>query len=97
MASHHLSSCFLDLPVQKRMEYYFATGAAYCISDPLMRELEHFLRSVIHSPASLGRCHIALSLSLLPLLADRGPGKFQELSVQLGIPDDMLVGFIVGE
>ena len=58
----------VHFPNLKRNEYYFATGAAYCLSGTLMRKMEVYLR---------------------------GPKKFQSLSQFLGIPDDMVVGFVV--
>ena len=72
---------------QKRKEYYFATGAAYCVSSALMKEMETHLR--------LGG-NFVMALNLLKML-NRGPEKFQSFARILGTPDDMVVGFVVGK
>eukprot|EP00731_Ephydatia_muelleri_P031356 Em0022g870a len=55
-------------PNHKASSYHFGTGAAYCISSSLMKELEPYLR---------------------------GP-KFLETCANLGLPDDMTVGAVIG-
>ena len=67
-----------------------------------MGELKQFLRfdleliflSVLLSSLSLS---LTISFSLYLPLFHRGPDRFKELSQLLGVPDDMVVGFVVGE